>query len=122
MRWDTVAAIMKTGFWPDTFSTDWNTNSHETGVIDLPNCMSKLFGYGMTLDETIARATVNAARVFPLFNDRGTLNVGAPADVALLELREGNFEVLDNYKNKITGGQRLFPSATVLGGKRVPRA
>src|SRR5579864_4696779 len=122
MRWDTVAVIMKTGFWPDTFSTDWNTSSHETGVIDLPNCMSKLFGYGMTLDETIARATINAARVFPVFNDRGTLNVGATADVALLELRKGNFEFLDNYNNKITGSQRLFPSATVLGGKRVPRA
>jgi len=122
MRWDTITAIMKTGFWPDTFSTDWSTNSHETGVIDLPNCMSKLFGYGMTLDETIARATVNPARVFPLFNDRGTLNVGAPADVALLELRKGNFEFLDNYKNKIKGHQRLFPSVTVLGGKRVPRS
>ncbi len=122
MRWDTIAAIMKAGFWPDTFSTDWNTNSHQTGVIDLPNCMSKLFGYGMTLDEAIARATVNPARIFPLFNDRGTLNVGAPADLALLELRKGNFEFLDNYKNKITGHLRLFPSATVLGGKRVPRA
>ena len=122
MRWDTITAIMKTGFWPDTFSTDWNTNAHQTGVIDLPNCMSKLFGFGMTLEETIARATINAARVFPSFNDRGTLNVGAPADVALLELRKGNFEFLDNYKNKVTGHQRLFPSATVLGGKRVPRA
>ena len=57
MRWDTIGAIMKAGFWPDTFSTDWNTNAHETGVIDLPNCMSKLFGYGMTVDEAIARAT-----------------------------------------------------------------
>jgi dihydroorotase len=117
MRWDTITAIMKTGFWPDTFSTDWNKNAHETGVIDLPNCMSKLFGYGVTVDEAIARATVNAARVFPLFNDRGTLNVGAPADVAVLELRKGNFEFLDNFKNKITGHLRLFPHATVLGGK-----
>jgi len=122
MRWDTIGAIMKAGFWPDTFSTDWNTNAHETGVIDLPNCMSKLFGYGMTVDQAIARATVNAARIFPLFNDRGTLNVGAPADVAVLELRKGNFEYLDNYNNKITGHQRLLPSATVLGGKRVPHA
>jgi dihydroorotase len=122
MRWDNIAAIMKAGFWPDTFSTDWNTNAHETGVIDLPNCMSKLFGYGMTLEQAIARATVNAARIFPLFNDRGTLNVGAPADVAVLELRKGNFDFLDNYNNKITGHQRLLPSATVLAGKRVPRA
>jgi dihydroorotase len=122
MTWDNITAIMKTGFWPDTFSTDWNKNAHETGVIDLPNCMSKLFGYGMTVDEAIARATVNAARIFPLFSDRGTLNVGAPADVAVLELRKGNFEFLDNFNNKITGHQRLFPNATVLAGKRVPRA
>jgi dihydroorotase len=122
MRWDTIDAIMKAGFWPDTFSTDWNTNSRTTGVIDFPNCISKLFGYGMTLSEAIARATLNPSRIFPLFNDRGTLNVGAPADVAVLELREGNFEFLDNYKNTITGRQRLFPSATVLAGKRIPRA
>ena len=122
MRWDTVAAIMKTGFWPDTFSTDWSTNSRTTGVIDFPNCMSKFFGYGMTLNEAIARATLNASRVFPLFNDRGTLNVGAPADVAVLELREGRFEFLDNFKNTIAGRQRLFPSATVLAGKRIARA
>jgi len=121
MRWDTVATIMKTGFWPDTISTDWNANSHETGVIDLPNCVSKYFGYGMALDDAIARATANPARTFPFLNDRGTLKAGAPADVAILELREGNFEFLDNYNNKITGRQRLFPSATILAGKIVPR-
>src|SRR5882672_8102386 len=122
MRWDTVRAIMKTGFWPDTFSTDWNVNSRTTGVIDFPNCMSKLLGCGMTVDQAIACATVNASRIFPVFNDRGTLKAGAPADVALLELRKGTFEFLDNYKNTITGSQRLVPSATVLGGKRVQRA
>jgi dihydroorotase len=74
----------------------------------------------MSLDQVIARATVNAARVFEAFNDRGTLNVGALADVAVLELRQGTFEFVDNYENKRTGRQRLFPSVTMLGGKRVP--
>jgi dihydroorotase len=119
MRWDTVDAIMKARFWPDTFSTDWNTNSRQTGVVDLPNCMSKLLGYGMTVPDAVARVTVNASRIFPVFKDRGTLKVGAPADVAVLELREGNFEFLDNFKGTITGRQRLFPVATVLAGKRV---
>ena len=91
-------------------------------MIDLPNCMSKLLGYGMTVSEAVARVTVIAAGTFQLFHDRGTLNVGAPADVALLELREGSFEFLDNYKNTITGRQRFFPSGTVLAGKPVPRA
>ena len=122
VRWDIVERVMQAGFWPDTFSTDWNVNSHTTGVVDFPNCMSKFLGFGMSIDQVVARATVNASRTFEVFRDRGTLNVGAPADVAVLELREGTFEFLDNYGNKRTGRQRLFPSATVLGGKRVPRA
>jgi dihydroorotase len=120
MRWDVIGAIMKAGFWPDTFSTDWNTMSKTTGVVDLPNCMSKLLGYGMSASEAIARATINPSRVFPVFKDRGTLKKGAPADVALLELREGSFEFLDNYKGTITGRQRFFPSGTVLAGKKIP--
>ena len=43
-------------------------------------------------------------------------------DIALIELREGNFEFLDNYGNKRTGNQRFFPSGTVLGGKRIARS
>ena len=122
IRWDLVDRIMKEGFWPDTISTDWNSMSKTTGVVDFPNCMSKFLGTGMSLSEVIATATVNAARAFPAFHDRGTLNVGAPADVAILELREGSFEFLDNYEGKRAGRQRLFPSVTVLAGKRVPRA
>ena len=122
MRWDTIEAIMKAGFWPDTFSTDWNVNSPTTGVIDFPNCMSKLLSFGMTVPQAIACATTNAARTFPVFHDRGTLNVGAVADVALLELRDGNFEFLDNYNNKRAGNQRFFPGGTVLNGKQVQRA
>src|SRR6202030_4753358 len=107
---------MKQGFWPDTFSTDWNTMSRTTGVIDFANVMSKFLMFGMPLDQVIARSTVNAARVFEAFDDRGTLNVGAPADVAVLELKEGSFEFLDNYKGTRTGKQRLFPVATVING------
>jgi dihydroorotase len=120
-NWDMVERAMKQGFAPNTFSTDWNTMSHTTGVYDFPNVMSKFLMFGMSLNGVIARATVNAARVFPAFNDRGTLNVGAPADVAVLELREGTFEFLDNYKGTRTGKQRLFPIATVIGGKRAPQ-
>jgi dihydroorotase len=59
-------------------------------------------------------------RVFAASNDRGTLAVGAPADVAVLELREGMFEFIDNYEGKRTSPRRLFPIAAVFGGKRVP--
>jgi dihydroorotase len=119
LRWDMVERVMQAGFWPDTFSTDWTPEGRTAQVIDFPNVMSKFLDFNMPLDQVIARATVNASRVFQLFRDRGTLNVGAPADVALLELRQGSFEFVDNFENKRTGRQRLFPSGTVLAGKRV---
>jgi dihydroorotase len=120
VTWDVAERAMQQGFAPDTISTDWTPQGRAEGVIDLPNVMSKFLLLGMPLERVIACATVNAARVFEAFHDRGTLNVGAPADVAVLELREGTFEFVDNYGGKRTGRQRLFPSATVLGGKRVP--
>ena len=106
-------------------SQQTTVNSPQLVAFHIPTTgtiMSKFLSFGMTLDQVVARATVNASRVFSLFNDRGTLNVGAPADVAVLELREGMFEFVDNSGNKRTGRHRLFPSGTVLGGKRVPRA
>src|SRR5882672_3134061 len=118
--WATIEAATKQDFWPDTFSTDWNTMSRTTGVVDMPNVMSKLLMFGMPLSAVIAAGTVNAARIFPAFDDRGTLNVGAPADVAILELRESEFEFLDNFKGTRKGKQRLFPIATVIGGKKAP--
>jgi dihydroorotase len=119
LRWDMAERVLQAGFLPDTFSTDWTPEARTAQVIDFPNVMSKFLMLGMPMDQVIACATVNPSRIFPVFHNRGTLKVGAPADVAVLELKEGSFEFEDNFKNNRTGRQRLFPSATVLAGKRV---
>ena len=122
LRWDTFDAIMETGFWPDTISTDgFSTSRSAPGVRDYPNIMSKFLNFGMTLNAVVAASTHNPSRVFPFLRDKGTLNIGAPADVAILDLREGEFEFIDNYENVRPGDQRLFPFETVLAGRRVPR-
>ncbi len=118
LRWDIAERVLKAGFLPDTFSTDWTPEGRTSQIIDFPNVMSKFLMLGMTLDQVIACATSNSSRAFPVFHDRGTLKAGAPADIAILELREGTFEFVDNFENKRTGRQRLFPSATILAGKR----
>jgi dihydroorotase len=119
LRWDIVDAVLKEQFLPDTFSTDWTPEGRAEQVINFPNCMSKFLNLGIPLDQVIARATVNAAQAFPVFHGLGTLAVGSPADVAILELRDGSFEFVDNYGNKRSGKQRLFPSGTVLRGRQI---
>jgi dihydroorotase len=121
LRWDIADSVLRAGFLPDTISTDWSVEARAAQVINFENVLSKFLMLGMPLDQVIARATVNAAHVFKVFAGRGTLKVGAPADIAVLELREGTFEFDDNYQNKRSGRQRLFPAATVLGGMRVNR-
>jgi dihydroorotase len=119
LRWDMAERILKAGFLPDTFSTDWTPEGRPTQVVNFPNVISKFLMLGMTLDQVIACATINPSRAFPVFHDRGTLKAGAPADIAVLELKDGAFDFLDNFEGKRTGRQRLFPSATILAGKRV---
>jgi dihydroorotase len=54
-NWDMVERATSQGFWPDTFSTDWNAMSRSNpGVVDFPNVMSKFLMFGMPLSQVIA--------------------------------------------------------------------
>ncbi|HLH38919.1 MAG TPA: amidohydrolase family protein [Bryobacteraceae bacterium] len=119
LRWDIAEKVLTAGFAPDTISTDWTPEGRTAQVFNLPNVMSKLVMLGLPLTRVIACATMNAARVFPVFHGGGTLAPGARADVAILEMREGNFEFEDNFGNRRTGRVKLFPAGTVLNGKRI---
>ena len=120
-RWDIAEKVLAQGFLPDTLSTDWTPEGRATQFIDFPTVMSKMMHLGMTLEQVVACVTGNAARVFEAFRDKGSLKPGVTADVAVLELRTGEFEFLDNYGGKRIGKQRLFPAGTVLAGKWIPR-
>jgi dihydroorotase len=119
-NWDVFSRAVKQGFIPDTISTDWvGAVSRTTNVVDLPNVMSKFLMFDLALSDVIARVTINSAHAFEAFSDRGTLNVGAPADITMLDLRQGSFQFQDNYRSVRTGRQRLFPIATIVAGKKV---
>jgi predicted amidohydrolase len=47
----------------------------------------------------------------------GTLQPGALADVTVIDLQKGRFELLDQRGQKRTATQRIVPVAAVHGGK-----
>jgi dihydroorotase len=116
--WDSMAGGIKAGFLPDTVSTDWSDAGRAEQVVDFPNVLSKFLLLGVPLMQVIAMGTSQAAPAFPAFKGLGTLRVGAPADVSLLELRQGSFTFVDNEGTKRAGSQRLFPRAAIIGGTR----
>lgn len=117
--WDVVERALQQDFLPDTLSSDMTAIGRTLQVFNLPHVMSKFLMLGMTVDQVVARVTANAARAIPEFKAYGSLRTGAVADVAVLELKEGDFEFVDNADTKRTGHKKLFPSAVVVGGKRL---
>ena len=109
---------IKRNFLPDTISSDWTDAGRASQVVDFPNVLSKFLMLGLPLDRVLAAGTSNAAKLFPAFKGLGTLAVGAPADVTVLEMRQGRFEFVDNAETRRMGSQRLVPSATFFAGKR----
>ena len=118
ITWADAERGLKQKFVPDTISSDWTDAGRTDQVFDFPNVLSKFLLLGMPVDQVIAMGTANAARVVPGFKELGTLRVGAPADVAVLELRQGDFEFVDNDNTKRMGKQKLFVTAAIFSGKK----
>ena len=122
ITWDVAEQAMRQKFLPDTISTDWTDAGRTDQVFDFPNVLSKFLMLGMPLSQVLERATINAAHTFAIFGDLGTLRVGAPADITILELRTGEFEFVDNPNTVRKGTTKLFTRATVFAGKLAGRS
>jgi len=102
---------------PDTISSDIHVFSGNTpGMPYLTWVMSKFMGLGFTLEQVVAMATVNPAKVINRMPKLGTLQLGAPGDVAIMELVEGEVSFVDTRNNTRTGRAYLKPVQTVTAG------
>jgi len=113
-----IEKALDQGFLPDTISTDLTFTSATYGPVwDLLTTMSKLLHFGMSLDDLVARATAAPAKILGYEGTVGTLKPGANADIAVLELRDGNFELKDSEGSTITARQRLIAQMTLRDGR-----
>jgi dihydroorotase len=108
----------KSGFYPNSISTDIHANSMNASMKDMLNVMSKLMSIGMTLQSVIQAATWNPAREIK-HEELGHLSEGAIADIAILGLRNGKFGFFDYTGYKVEGTQKLECEMTIKGGKIV---
>jgi dihydroorotase len=113
-----IEKALDQGFLPDTISTDLTFTSATKGPVwDLATTMSKLLHFGMPFDELVKRATAAPARIMGYEGTVGTLKPGADADVALIERRNGNFQMTDSDGNTVTAKERLVTRMTLKGGR-----
>ena len=108
----------KSGFYPQTISTDLHTGSMNNAMKDMLNVMSKFLALGMRLPDVIKASTWSSALAIK-HEELGHLSVGAIADITVLNVRQGKFGFYDVARFKMQGKQLLECEMTVKGGKVV---
>lgn len=109
---------LKAGLFPNTISTDLHTGSMNTSMKNILDVMSKFLLMGMPLDKVVHAATWAPAKVINR-TELGHLTVGAPADISILRMRQGDFGFYDKTGYKLKGKQRLECEVTIRDGKLV---
>lgn len=115
---DAAVPATREGLWPDVISTDVHTGSMNAGMKNMTNVMSKFLALGMDLEEVVQASTWTPAQVIQR-PDLGTLEEGAVADVAVFNLRDGDFGFVDVDGDRVSGSQKLEAELTVRAGEVV---
>jgi dihydroorotase len=113
-----IERALDQGFLPDTISTDLTLTTATRGPVwDLPTTMTKLLHFGMSLEEVVRRATASPAKIMGYDGTVGTLRPGANADIAVFELRDGQYELRDSDNDTIIAKRRLLTHLTLKEGR-----
>jgi dihydroorotase len=119
-QWEISERAASQGWFPDVITTDLGAKTPESpyGLL-LPSIMTQYLYLGLSVDQVIERVTIAPTKIFKFQEKLGTLEPGVIADVTVMDLAEGNFELLDGKGQKRMGHQKFVPVATVHSGTLV---
>jgi dihydroorotase len=110
-------AAIQQGAPPDTISSDIHVFSgNSPGMPFLTWVMSKFLNMGFSLEQVVAMATATPAKIINRAPKLGTLQVGAPADLSLLDVVDGPVSFVDTRNNARDGKVHIKPAQTVVAG------
>lgn len=116
--WDVAEKGFAQGMIPDFISSDLQQFNVLGPTYSLANVMSIFLHLGFTLPEVIERVTAAPARALSLTDAAGSLRVGAPADITVFRVEDGEFVLSDTSKGKRTAKRRIVPRLTFKNGVR----
>jgi len=109
--------LLRQGVKPYTISTDLHDGCIHGPTFDLPTTLSKFLNLGLSLEDVILRATTHPAKILKGPKGLGTLEEGGVADIAILQIKKGDFEFIDAHKWILHGDQKLVATNTITRGK-----
>jgi dihydroorotase len=84
----------------------------------LTHAMTELLTLGVALPEVVATVTSNPAKLLGLADSIGTLRPGREADISVLEVLRGRFELRDNSGERVPATDMIVPCFALRAGQR----
>ena len=85
---------------------------------NLTIAMTELLHLGVPLDQVIAMVTSHPAKLLRMADSIGRLAVGLEADISVLKIESGRFQLSDNSGAKVVSEQLLRPAFCLRAGVR----
>lgn len=117
--YDVARRGMAQGIIPDTISSDLTLQSLKFKVFGLTVTMSKFLDLGLSLKQVVTMTTINPAKALGIASEKGSLTPGKDADVSILELLPGKWQLIDAENEVLTAKELISPYLTVKAGKVV---
>jgi dihydroorotase len=113
-----AAPAVRKGFLPDIVSTAMDKTSLLLPRAEMMTTLSKLLNLGVPIEQLVERVTVRPARAIKR-PELATLREGGVADIAVIEVQQGQFGFLDSGHARLRGDRRLRAVLTIRGGSVV---
>ena len=91
-------------------------------VFDLPTTMSKMLLLGLSLQKVIELSTIEPARAIRRDDRLGSIKPGRAADIAVMNLVQGKFPLIDSPKEVREASEKLVPVLALRNGRLTPGA
>ncbi|HLY70169.1 MAG TPA: amidohydrolase/deacetylase family metallohydrolase, partial [Puia sp.] len=106
---------VKAGFYPNSISTDMYAANKDNNTKSILNIMSKFLAMGMNIADVIKTVTWNPAREIN-HDEIGNISVGTAADIAILSVRHGKFDLYDHTGYTIESPKKFECEVTIRNG------
>ena len=113
---DIAEKCLEEGILPGTISSDVHKYNVNGPVHDLLTTLSKFLYLGLGIEEVVKLSTVNPSSAIGMDQKIGTLNVGADADVAIIDPIEKKITLTDSEGEIRVGNTLLVPVTTLKKG------
>jgi dihydroorotase len=121
INFNLVKAALARGFAPQALGTDVvRLPEEQPHFYNVPAVASKFMALGMSLNDVIAAATCNPAKMLGEEEKRGSIKVGMTADLTMLGWHEGEFLLHDGrVGNVVPANIFLSPQMVVKRGEMI---